>query len=369
MRVLLEDGFSVEKGTGIGRYTQNLANELGKQEGVVLSGSVTQESLARIRPVSVRRILYTAWLETGFQNRLVRLRPDIVHFTNHLVPRSRKSPARYVVTVHDLTAWRLPGALPPLYARYIRTAISRAVRAADLILCPSGSIRNEVIGHFGMEKERVRTAWNMNPPLPELSAPKREELFRQLHKRWGIRKPFLLFVGTMERRKNVVTLVDALARIAGTTDLQLVMVGRPGYGFSEIRAATERQTAPDRFVITGFLGDDELAVLYQLAELFVYPSRYEGFGIPLVEAMGFGLPIVASRIPSTEEVAGGAAAYYEDPLDACALARKISEVAGQPLLKEHLAKRAKIRAADFTMDKIVKQYVEAYQAALNTRKD
>lgn len=365
MRVLIEDGFSIEKGTGIGRYTQNLASELGKHEGVVLVGSATQEALAKVRPVSVRRILYTAWLETGFQNRLVKLRPDIVHFTNHLVPRSRKSQARYVVTIHDLTAWKLPGALPPLYARYIRTAMSRAARAADLILCPSGSIRNEVIGHFGVEEERVRTAWNMNPPFPEVSAPKREQLFRQLQKRWGIRKPFLLFVGTLERRKNVATLIDALAQIASGNDLQLVMVGRPGYGFSEIRAATERQAARNRFVITGFLGDEKLAALYQLAELFVYPSRYEGFGIPLVEAMGFGLPIVASRIPSTEEVAGEAAVYYENPLDARALARKITEVAGQPRLKEELAKRAKIRAADFTMGKIVEQYLEAYRSALN----
>lgn len=366
MRVLLEDGFSIEKGTGIGRYTQNLASELSRQGGLELLTPPPQGIIGRVRPVSARRILYTAWLETGFQNRLAGLRPDIVHFTNHLVPRARKSKAKYVVTIHDLTAWRLPGALPALYARYIRTAIARAVKVADLILCPSDSIRQEVIEHFGLDQTKVQTAWNMDSNLPNLSPQRQEEVFQPLSRRLGMRKPFLLFVGTLEHRKNITTLIEAFGKVAGTSDLQLVLAGRPGYGFPKIQAAIERQTCRNRCVMTGFLGDQELAVLYQQADLFVYPSRYEGFGIPLVEAMNFGLPIVASRIPSTLEVAGEAAAYYEDPLDAGALAQKITEVVAQPGLKEDLARRGRTRAADFASDKITKQYLEAYQAALNT---
>jgi glycosyltransferase involved in cell wall biosynthesis len=365
MKILLEDGFSIEKGTGIGRYTQNLASELERQEGVVLLRPLAQWGIAKIRPVSVRRILYTAWLETGFQNRLAKLGADIVHFTNHQVPRARKSQAKYVVTIHDLTAWKLPGALPPLYGRYVRRAISRAIKVSDLVLCPSDSIKNEVIEHFDLDEKKVRAAWNMDPHLPKVPAQKQEELFQQLAKRLGLRKPFLLFVGTLELRKNVTTLAEAFAKIADTYDLQLVMVGRPGYGFSEIRTVMERQACRNRCLMTGFLGDEELAVLYQLAEMFVYPSRYEGFGIPLVEAMNFGIPIVASRIPATEEVAGEAAAYYGNPLDASALAQKIADLITQPDLKAELAKRAKQRAADFTVDKIMKQYLDAYQFALN----
>ncbi len=365
MRVLLEDGFSVEKGTGIGRYTLNLANELGKHTGVTVLNPLAPGTLAKVRPVSVRRILYTAWLETGFQARLAKLGPDIVHFTNHQVARARKSQARYVVTIHDLTAWKLPGALPSLYGRYVRTAISRAVKISDLVLCPSDSIKNEVIEHFSLDKEKVRTAWNMDPHLPEVPAQRQEELFRHLSVRLGLRKPFLLFVGTLEHRKNVTTLIEAFAKIADTYDLQLVMAGRPGYGFPKIRAVMERQACRTRCVMTGFLDDEGLAVLYQLAELFVYPSHYEGFGIPLVEAMGFGLPIVASRIPSTEEVARDTAIYYENPLDADALAQAIADLITHPDRKEDLARRAKTRAADFTVDKILKQYLDAYQAALN----
>ncbi len=366
MRVLLEDGFSIEKGTGIGRYTQNLANELRRQDGVVLLAPPPQGILRRIRPVSARRVLYTGWLETGFQRRLVKLAPDIVHFTNHLGPRARKTHARYVVTIHDLTAWRLPGAIPPLYSRYIRTATTWAVKRADLILCPSEAIKHEVVERFGLNGEKVRTAWNMDSQLPKLSPQRQEEIFQSLATRLGLRRPFLLFVGTLEHRKNVTTLVEAFAKLAKTSDLQLVLAGRPGYGFAQIQAAIEPLDCRGRIVMTGFLGDEELALLYQLAELFVYPSRYEGFGIPLVEAMNFRLPIVASRIPSTEEVAGEAAVYYGDPMDARALAQTIAEVIAQPALKEELASRAQKRAADFTFDKITKQYLEAYQAALNS---
>ena len=187
-----------------------------------------------------------------------------------------------------------------------------------------------------------------------------------LSKRLGLRQPFLLFVGTLEHRKNLTTLVEAFGKLAGGPDLQLVLAGRPGYGFSKIQAAIERQICQKRCLMAGYLRDEELAVLYQRADLFVYPSRYEGFGIPLVEAMNFGLPIVASRIPSTLEVAGEAAVYYENPLDACALAQKIAEVSAQPELKKELARQGKIRAADFTTDKITKQYLEAYQAALHS---
>jgi glycosyltransferase involved in cell wall biosynthesis len=365
MRILLEDGFSIEKGTGIGRYTQNLANELGRQGGLELLPA-PQGLLGRVRPVSARRILYTVWLETAFQNRLVKIEPDIVHFTNHLVPRARKSQAKYVVTIHDLTTWRLPGALPPLYGRYIRTAIARAVKVADLILCPSDSVRQDVVEYFGLDPARVRTAWNMDSNLPSLSPQKQEEVFEPLAKRLRLRKPYLLFVGTLEHRKNLTTLIEAFGKAAASSDLQLVLAGRPGYGFPSIQAAIERQTCRNRCVITGYLCDQELAVLYQRADLFVYPSRYEGFGIPLVEAMKYGLPIVASRIPSTLEVAGEAAVYYEDPLDAGALAKKIAEISTQPGLKEELAGRGKTRAADFTTDKITKQYLEAYRAALNS---
>ncbi len=367
MRVLLEDGFSIEKGTGIGRYTQNLASELEKRKDVILLSPVASPTLVKVRPVSFRRILYTAWLETGFQSRAARLGPDIIHYTNHLVPRARKSNAKYVVTIHDLTAWRLPDSLPPLYGRYVRRAISQAVKMADLVLCPSASIKKEVIEHFSLGHGKVRTAWNMDSHLPEVPAQRQEELYRQLGKRLGLRKPFLLFVGTLEHRKNVTTLIEAFGGIGDAHDLQLAIVGRPGYKFPEIREALDRQACRERYILTGFLSDEELAVLYQLAEVFVYPSLYEGFGIPLVEAMGFGLPVVASRIPSTEEVAQQTALYYENPLDARALAKTIEHLITHPELKEMLAGGAKKRAAVFTMDEIMKQYLDAYRYVLGLK--
>ncbi|HXH50868.1 MAG TPA: glycosyltransferase family 1 protein [Terriglobia bacterium] len=367
MRLLLEDGFSVEKGTGVGRYTQNLARELGKYPNVQILPPPASRLVRKIRPSSARRIAYAAWLETVFQTQIENLGADVVHFTNYLVPRNRRSKARYAASIHDLTAWKLPQALPPMYARYIRKAISRAVDIADLILCPSVSIRNEVIEHFNLSGERVRAAWNGHSELPEIPAERREELRGQLGNRLGLQKPYVLFVGTLERRKNVTTLVEAFARVACELDVQCVMVGKAGYGFQEIRRSIERQRCRDRYILAGFVTDEELALLYAQAELFAFPSLYEGFGTPLVEAMCFGLPIVASRIPSTEEVAAEAAVYYDDPPDHEALAGKMLEVLSNPELKRALGLRGKQRSGRFSWEGLARTHIEAYQSCLNGR--
>lgn len=366
MRVLLEDGFSIDKGTGVGRYTENLAGELRRQAGVTVLPGLSSRMITRIRPASARRIAYAAWLETRFQRQLAAQSPDVVHFTNYLVPRTRKSKARYAVTIHDLTAWTMPEALPFMYRKYIRSAIAQAVRSADLILCPSNAIRNEVIMRFGLKEERVWTAWNADSQLPKLSVEAKERLSSGLRKRLGLQHPFILFVGTLERRKNLTTLIEAFARVVQTTDLQLVLVGRPGYGFSEIEAAIRRRTHQGQCILTGHVSDQELSLLYTLADLFAHPSRYEGFGIPLVEAMSFGLPIVASRIPASEEVAGEAALYYDDPLDATGLEKKIIEALGDSALRRELGSRGRQRAAKFSWEHVINMYLDAYQSSLKS---
>lgn len=366
MRVLLEDGFSIEKGTGVGRYTQNLASELGRNPEVELVPQPPRRFIRKIRPLIARRTVYATWLETGFQSEIKKLGPDLVHFTNHLVPHARKSKAKYAVTVHDLTAWKLPDAFSQMYVRYIRTVVTRAVKIADLVLCPSNSIRKEVIEHFDLPEGKVCTAWNADSQLPAIPSERLEELGGQLRKRLGLSKPYVLFVGTLERRKNVTALVQAFARAASSFDLQCVLVGKRGYGFSEIASSIERQTCRDRYILTGFVSDEELALLYKLADVFVYPSLYEGFGIPLVEAMSSALPIVASRIPASEEVAADAAVYYDDPLDDGALAEKMCEVLSNPTVKSGLGSRGKQRARIFTWQNVASMYIDAYKVPLNT---
>ena len=125
--------------------------------------------------------------------------------------------------------------------------------------------------------------------------------------RLGIRKDYLLFVGTLEERKNLLPLLRAFEKIRKQRDLQLVLVGRPAYGYRRIADHIAERDLADEIVRPGYIAQSELIALYDAATVFIYPSLYEGFGIPLVEAMARGVPIVASRIPSTEEVAGDAA--------------------------------------------------------------
>ena len=146
-----------------------------------------------------------------------------------------------------------------------------------------------------------------------------------------------------------------------------LMLGKPGYGFDEIKSSVDRQSCRDRYILPGFLTDEELALLYTQAELFAFPSWYEGFGTPLVEAMCFGLPIVASRIPSTEEVAADAAVYYGNPQDDEALAAKMTEVLRNPELKQGLGLRGRQRAGKFSWENLARMHIDAYQSCLNGR--
>lgn len=366
MKVLIEDGIAIASHSGIGRYTQNLVRELGRLEDVEVVQSPPGAAIKKTRPRTLRRLLYYVWLETRFQARLSEAAPDIAHFTNYLVPSVRKAKAKYVATIHDLAAWKCPWTLPSGYARYLRWAIGRAVKTADLILTPSDFVNRQVVELFRLSQDKVKTVYNGATTFSAPSIGIETPYIEQTRRRFGLDRPFLLFAGTLEERKNIPTLLRAFARLATSLDLQLVLVGRPGYGFERIQKCLREPPFPRRCIVTGFIPDDELAALYRLAEAFVFPSQYEGFGIPLLEAMESGTPVVASRIPSAVEVAGEAALYYDDPFDDQALGERITEVLTSPSLRADLASRGKTRAADFAWEKLARKYVDTYRGVLGT---
>ena len=175
----------------------------------------------------------------------------------------------------------------------------------------------------------------------------------------------MLFIGTIEERKNVITLVKAFEELRNCKDLQLVLVGRPGYGFSKLSKYLNEHHLRDEVILTGYVSEEDKIALYDLATIFVYPSLYEGFGIPLVEAMVRKVPIVASRISSTEEVAGDAAIYYSNDLfDHEALAEQILKVLENGTLRQELVKKGLQRTKEFSWERVGQRYVQAYREVL-----
>jgi glycosyltransferase involved in cell wall biosynthesis len=259
--------------------------------------------------------LYEAWLRLG-RPRVERATGpvDVCHATA-LVPAPSKAPL--VVTVHDLAFVRTPERFSRHGVRVMTESLRRIRRSADLVLCSSQATLADV-ADAGVGTDRLRhvpLGVDVRPAMPAAVAEVRERL--------GLPERFVLFVGTVEPRKNLVRLAEAVRML--DESLPLLVAGADGWGGTQ----TDLSRADTSVRFLGFVGHDELAGLYAAATVFAYPSEWEGFGLPVVEAMAQGTPVVTSRGTSTEEVAGGAAVLV-DPLDTADIARGLNEALSTP---------------------------------------
>lgn len=291
MKILLDDGLSTTvELTGIGHQCLGLFQQLAKLANVRLADYRYLRHLSK----PARRGAYLAIANTwrGLS------RSDVIHFTNYYTPAIPTRSVK-VATIHDLSMFRFPEMLSPRYRRYIQPAVMKALQRADAIIVPSQSTKDEILALFPKTPaEKIEVCFNglrdifWNKPVAE------ETGKFKLHD-----KNFFLYVGTLEARKKVDFLLDCFhaARKTGaiSTSTLLVLVGRKGPGHEQI----ERRIPADGSVqILGHLSDQELFQLYHRARAFVYPSLYEGFGIPLLEAMSCGLPIIRSEIATSIEL-------------------------------------------------------------------
>jgi glycosyltransferase involved in cell wall biosynthesis len=292
LRVLIDDGMSTSRFlTGIGHHCVGLADALSR----IVDCRLTDYGPIRFVPRLFRRFIYilAVNLATPFRGE------GIVHFQNYYVPRFRGSKI-VVVTIQDLTAFRFPDTLPSIYLRYARKAIAQAVVRSDLVIVPLAAVRADL--HDVLPESRNKRT--------EVCPDGLRESFRAPSAAAGVRLPaglqpngYFLSVGTIERRKNLALLVRAFLAWRGRggvgMEFRLVLAGRPGFGSAEVLALL---SGGGPVVHLAGLKDPELAALYGNCRAVIFPSLYEGFGLPLVEAMSMGAPVIASDIPTTREL-------------------------------------------------------------------
>lgn len=292
---------------------------------------------------------------------LRRMRIDVFHGMDHVgVPFIRKT-GRCVVTVHDVIPLVLPGTFTRRHRLVVRTALARVRRQADLIIVPSQAVRRDVVQHLRVPHDRVAVMPHgcearFNPAADAASP-------GATAARYGLPARYLLAVGTLEPRKNLTTLLRAFARLrdnaAVDASLSLVLAGARGW-LDEPVFRTVRSLGLEQAVhVPGFIDDDDLPAVYRGAELVVFPSLYEGFGLPLLEAMACGVPVVASNTSALPEVAGGAAMLV-DPLDVEGMADTIAGVLRDEALLERLRAAGVARAAQFTWAAAARKTLDAY---------
>ena len=308
-------------------------------------------------PWSMRRA-YPSWSVLGRPRLPAHIESvDILHAPTPagLPPAGPRQ--RSVVTVHDVAFLLRPDLFPRRWLWTYRAGLARAVRTADALIAVSRHTAEDVVRRAQADPAKVHVA-----PLAA-AVPSTEPAVDATLARFGIRTPYVLSVGTLEPRKNLIALVRAYRRLSARGfDHSLVLAGQWGWNSGPLKQELSVQ-APGSIVVTGRASSEEVDALYRGAAALVYPSLYEGFGLPVLEAMARGIPCIVSKTTSLPEVAGDAAIFV-DPKNIEEMASAIERVAGDPDLRTDLSKRGLARAAEFSWDETARRTLDVYQSIL-----
>ena len=280
---------------------------------------------------------------------------DVYHATNFFLPPTRR--AKRVLTIHDLAFLAMPELCSPAIVGPFSKGIRRFAAEADAILAYSESTKRDIVRLLDVDPKKIVAA-----PIaadPDLRPMPREAAQARLETQYGIKPPFLLFVGTLEPRKNVAGIIRAFSSIAGDIPHTLVLVGPEGWNAAAIIETIDRCRLEKRVVRPGFAPREDLPAFYSAADAFVFPTRYEGFGLPLLEAMTCGCPVITSDNSSVREVAGDAALYAPcDDIEA--IASGIRRVIEDATLRESLVARGYAQISRFSWERCAQTTLEVY---------
>jgi glycosyltransferase involved in cell wall biosynthesis len=293
------------------------------------------------------------WSQARLPVELARLRPDLFLDLAHVVPAWCPAPPMKVF--HDLAFERFPGAYRPADLAYLRWATRRAARLCRTMIAVSEATRQDLASLYDVAPDRVTVVHEGGGEgAPDPGDPA-EDATRL--RGFGIREPYVLTVGRVEPRKNQLTALAAVERLPG---VQLVCAGA-----IHDEAMAARLDASPRCRLLGRVTDAERDLLYRRADALLFPSLYEGFGLPLVEAMRQGVPVVATRTSSLPEIGGEAAIYVLDARDSQAMAAALQRLRDQPALRRRLVAAGRRQAAHFTWDRCAAGVAAAVRARLS----
>jgi glycosyltransferase involved in cell wall biosynthesis len=289
---------------------------------------------------------------------LVMGRADLFHGPCFFVPRSLRS--KLVVTIHDVMPFRHPEYLKAEWADSTKKSIHASIKRADCIIAVSRFTKCEIVELLQVPDDRIRVIYNGISPI---FRPVRDQTkVEHIKTRYGVRGPYFLFVGTIEPKKNITTLICAWAALRASTRYQypLVLVGKKGWYFEELQKEIQYRSDRKDIIFTDSITNDDLLYLYSGAEAFVMPSLFEGFGIPLIEAMACGTPVVTSNRTSLPEIAGDSALVV-DPLDVRDIAGAMHMIVSDPSLRARLVQKGLERAKEFSWENTARETLNLYR--------
>lgn len=361
--------------TGIGHYTYELGQALASLApdrefefvypahlppfDLGQNGVAAHHQNLSVIPVTVG-LLSQHWFSIGLPRYISRSGMAIFHGTNYDIPLWGRCPT--VQSIHDMSLFLHPETHEVRRVRRARRLMALMARTATLIITGTEAVRREICANLKLSADKIFTI----PDAPRacfqpVPAAETEPVRRRL----GLEGDFLLTVATLEPRKNLVTLTRAFAAVLKESPqpLKLAIVGKKGWLSDTLFAEIDKTPAKERIVVTGYLSDQELTALYSSCSLFVYPSIYEGFGLPPLEAMACGAPVIASSIPSLMETVGGAALLF-DPASQEDLSRLILGLLDNLDARKKLSAEGLQTAARFSWSRTAEMTLTVYEEAL-----
>lgn len=364
MRIAIDCRWIFPKISGIGKHTENLTRGLSEID--------RHNHYLLLKDPLVSYGLFSLANQIRLPKLLKRLDVDIYHSTNFMIPLFLSRKIKVVVTIHDLIPFKFPQYTPHAkktkFNWLFKLIIKKVIKRADMIIAVSNTTANDIVECFGVPKDKIKVVYNgISPEFFSKRKQNTDNGYTPPPKTKVLVGGYILFVGRQDPYKNLTGLIHAYAKLLndyGITE-KLLIVGKKDPRYPEVPQLVDKLNLKDNVEFYGYVNSKELLKLYQNASLLVLPSLYEGFGMPPIEAMACGVPVVVSNTPALVETVNDKA-IVTDPSDANKLADSMYKVITDKSLREKLSQDGKIHAQKFTIENMAKETLKVYESCVNT---
>ena len=361
----------VQNNTGLGNYGRYMVEILShfhpdnryflfapkQKENERLDRIHAQANVSMMYPSGIDRIIPTIWRTIGIRKDIIKNKLTVFHgLSNELPVGIRSLKVKSIVSIHDLIFLRYPEYYKPIDRWIYRWKFRRACRVADKIIAVSESTKRDIVSFFDVPEEKIAVVYQGCHAQFRQRAT--DEKKREIREKYGLPDKFLLYVGSIESRKNLLLAVKALSQLP--CDIQLVAIGKSTPYQSTVEAYARQLGLESRLHIRNKALFSDFPAIYQSATVFIYPSFYEGFGIPVIEALSCGAPVIAATGSCLEE-AGGPGSMYVNPEDDKELAARILEIVNDESLATRMIEAGKRYVKRFDDEKIASETIQIYQ--------
>lgn len=377
MKINLELQPCLKNKSGIGIYTYELARILQKKNGIELSGNIfnflnrndiskdieglnMNINICSIFPYGVYR---RVWNRVHINyNKLFNSHDELYHFFNFIVPP--KITGKVITTIHDMTYILYPETMDEKNLKRITDDIDYSVNRADKIITVSESSKNDIIKYLKVPSSKIEIVYN-GVDYDRFNKDYSNDEKRAVKNKYSLPEKYMLYMGTLEPRKNIESIVKAYSVFKKNynSKIKLVIAGKKGWLFESIFQLMERLNLEDEVIFTDYVDEEDKPIIYQMSSLFVFPSIYEGFGIPVLEAMAASVPVITSNVSSLPEVAGDAAILVS-PKDIDAIAENMNKILTDNRLRESLINKGHIQAKKFTWEASAEKLYKIYKSMM-----